>query len=244
VKSIVLLHGWGMNPHVFDDLRAHLSMRYDAQALALPGYDDVLSGEPCTLDSMVAALAARAPPRCCVAGWSLGGQVALAWARSAPEQVERLVLLATNPCFVQRAGWNAAIDARVLQEFAAALDRDCDAALKRFLTLQAQGDVAAGEVLRRLRACIRHGAVAPVKTLAAGLRFLLDTDLREALPLIAQSALVIHGERDALAPLAAAEYLARMLPSGRLLVIPGAAHAPFLSAPAEVMRAVTEFVDE
>jgi pimeloyl-[acyl-carrier protein] methyl ester esterase len=244
VKSIVLLHGWGMNPHVFDDLRAHLSMRYDAHALALPGYDDVLSSEPCTLDAMVAALATRAPARCCVAGWSLGGQLALAWARSAPEQVERLVLLATTPSFVQRAGWNAAIDARVLQEFTAALNRDCDAALKRFLTLQAQGDVTAGEVLRRLRACIRHGPVPSAKTLIAGLKLLVDIDLREALPLIPQHTLVIHGERDALAPLAAGEYLARVLPSGRLLVIRGAAHAPFLSAPAEVMRAVTEFVDE
>lgn len=244
MKSIVLLHGWGMNPHVFDDLRAHLSMRYDAQAFALPAHENGPWCEPCMLDRMVAELAARAPARCCVAGWSLGGQIALAWARSAPEQVKRLVLLGTSPCFVQRAGWNAAIEARVLQEFAAALDLDCDAALKRFLTLQVQGDIAAIEVLRTLRACIRHGAMPPAKTLVAGLRFLLETDLREALPLIAQNTLVIHGERDALAPLAAGEYLARALPSARLRVISGAAHAPFLSAPAEVGRAMMEFVDE
>jgi pimeloyl-[acyl-carrier protein] methyl ester esterase len=244
VKSIVLLHGWGMNPHVFDDLRAHLSIRYDVQAFALPAYDNGSLCEPCTLDDMVAALSARAPARCCVAGWSLGGLIALAWARWAPEQVERLVLLGTSPCFVQRAGWNTAIEARVLQDFAAALDRDCEVTLKRFLTLQVQGDIAAIEVLRTLRTCIRDEAVPSAQTLRAGLKVLLDTDLREALPLIAHDTLVIHGESDALAPLAAGEYLARMSPSARLVVIRGAAHAPFLSAPAEVKRAVMEFVDE
>ncbi|HEY0336784.1 MAG TPA: alpha/beta fold hydrolase [Burkholderiales bacterium] len=244
MKSIVLLHGWGMNPHVFDGLRAHLSTRYDVQAFALPAYENEPSDEPCILEAMVAALAARGPARCCVAGWSLGGQLALAWARSAPAQVERLVLLGTSPCFVQRAGWNTAIEARVLQAFAAALDSERDATLKRFLTLQVQGDLAAIEVLRTLRACIKDGPMPSAKTLKAGLKVLLDTDLREALPLIAQDTLVIHGENDALAPVAAGEYLARMLPAGRLVVIRGAAHAPFLSAPDEVTKAVMEFVDD
>jgi len=244
VKSIVLLHGWGMNPHVFDNLRAHWATRYDVRALALPPLESARPRETCALDRMVAALAARAPARCCVAGWSLGGQVALAWARSAPEQIERLVLLGTSPCFTQRVGWNTAIAASVLQEFAAALNADCDEALKRFLTLQVQGDVAAIEVLRRLRACMRHGPMPSVKTLLAGLNVLLDTDLREVLPLIAQDTLVIHGDRDALTPLAAGEYLARVLPSGRLVVIRGAAHAPFLAAPEEVTKTVMEFVDE
>jgi pimeloyl-[acyl-carrier protein] methyl ester esterase len=83
-----------------------------------------------------------------------------------------------------------------------------------------------------------------VTTLSAGLQLLLDTDLRSTLPLIAQPTLVIHGERDELAPIAAGEFLASTLASGRLVTIRGAAHAPFLSNPSAVSRAMLEFFDE
>jgi pimeloyl-[acyl-carrier protein] methyl ester esterase len=168
--------------------------------------------------------------------------VALAWARSAPQQVEGLVLLGTTPCFVQRKDWTAAIEARVLQEFTAALERDRGGTLKRFLS--SQGDNAATEVLRSLRTALKRGEVPSGKALTQGLQLLLDTDLRTTLPLIAQRTLVIHGERDVLAPLPAGEFLASALPSVRLFPVPGAAHAPFLSSPHAVSRAMLEFFDE
>ena len=244
VKTVVLLHGWGMNPAVFDDLRTRLSVRCAAQPRALPGYMGRPQCEPYTVHAMAAALATDAPERCFVAGWSLGGLVALAWARLAPQQVEGLVLLGTTPCFVQRKDWTTAIEARVLQEFAEALERDSAGTLKRFLSLQTQGDDAAMDVLRYLRTALKRDEVPSKKTLTRGLQLLLDTDLRTTLPAIAQRTLVIHGERDVLAPLAAGEFLASALPSARLLPIPGAAHAPFLSAPHAVSRAMLEFFDE
>jgi pimeloyl-[acyl-carrier protein] methyl ester esterase len=244
VKSVVLLHGWGMNPAVFDDLRMRLSLRCDAQPRALPGYMGTAGCEPYTVHAMAAALATDAPERCFVAGWSLGGLVALAWARLAPRQVQGLVLLGTTPCFVQRKDWTAAIEALVLQEFTASLERDCGGTLKRFLSLQAQGDDAATEVLRHLRNALKRGEASSNRTLTQGLHLLMDTDLRATLQLIAQPALVIHGERDVLAPLAAGEFLASALPSVRLVRVPGAAHAPFLSAPDAVSQAMLEFFDE
>jgi pimeloyl-[acyl-carrier protein] methyl ester esterase len=233
-----------MNPAVFDDLRMRLSVGCDVQPRALPGYEGVPRCEPYTVDRMAASLSTRAPERCFVAGWSLGGMVALAWARSAPQQIEALVLLGTTPCFVQRKDWTAAIEARVLQEFSAALERDRGGTLKRFLSLQAQDDAAATEVLRSLRTALKRGEVPSGKTLTQGLQLLLDTDLRTTLPLIAQRTLVIHGERDVLAPLPAGEFLASALPSVRLLPVPGASHAPFLSSPHAVSRAMLEFFDE
>ncbi|MGZ5121481.1 MAG: alpha/beta fold hydrolase [Burkholderiales bacterium] len=241
---MVLLHGWGMNPAVFDDLRMRLSVRCDPQPRALPGYGGVPQCEPYTVHAMAASLATNAPERCFVAGWSLGGLVALAWARLAPRQVEGLVLLGTTPSFVQRKDWTTAIEARVLQEFVEALERDCAGTLKRFLSLQTQGDDAARDVLRDLRTALKRGEVSSEKTLTQGLQLLLDTDLRTTLPWIVQRTLVIHGERDVLTPLAAGEFLASALPSVRLVPIPGAAHAPFLSAPDAVSRAMLEFFDE
>ena len=57
-------------------------------------------------------------------GWSLGGEVALAWARRAPRQVRRLALIATTPCFTSKSGWTCATSPAVLQEFGRSLAAD------------------------------------------------------------------------------------------------------------------------
>ncbi len=63
-----------------------------------------------TLDGCVDALLARLPARFALAGLSLGGIVAMALTRRAPERVERLCLIATNaraPVPAQLAAWSA-----------------------------------------------------------------------------------------------------------------------------------------
>ncbi len=245
MKALVLLHGWGMSRTVFDALGDRLEGRYDVRCIALPGYDGP-SCEPYELACMAQRVAAAAPARCFVAGWSLGGQVALAWARAEAQQVERMVLIGTTPCFARRADWHPALEACVLQEFAAALDRDAAGTLKRFASLQAQGDGAVKRVAATLRACVYGSAgdgVAADGTLEKGLEVLMETDLRPVLDKIESAALVIHGRNDRLVPLAAAEYLATKLHNGRLAVVDGAAHAPFVSDPGTVADLMTGFFD-
>src|SRR5688572_4565809 len=150
MPSIVLLHGWGMRPAVFDRLAALLAPRLTVLAPPLPGYDGAAIS-PYAIDALAAALAERAPARCSVAGWSLGAQVALAWASARPRQVERLVLLSATPCFVQRDDWPAAMPVPVFDAFSDAVRTDAKAALRRFISLQTQGDIAAGRVARTLR---------------------------------------------------------------------------------------------
>jgi pimeloyl-[acyl-carrier protein] methyl ester esterase len=245
LKALVLLHGWGMSPAVFDGLGTRLSTRYEVQPVRLPGYDDGAC-EPYELERIARHVAAAAPERCFVAGWSLGGEIAIAWARAEPQQIERMALIATTPCFVQRDGWSHAVEACVLQEFASALHRDAAGTLKRFAALQAHGDVAAKRVATALRACVACSggdSIPDNRTLQRGLDVLIDTDLRAVLHEIGTEALVIHGERDALVPLAAAEYLASRLPRGRLAIVPGAAHAPFVSDAQTVADLMVEFFD-
>jgi len=52
--------------------------------------------------------------------------------------------------------------------------------------------------------------------------------------------LLIHGDRDLLSPLPAAQWLAQRLPGARLEVFHGAAHAPFLSHPNEFVETVKD----
>jgi len=243
MKTIVLVHGWGMTPAVFDDLVAGLRSRYAVCTPALPGYDSAPACTPYSLEKIVARMSSNAPELCHVAGWSLGAHVALQWARAKPEQVERLAVIAGTPCFSQRSDWSCAVDPSVLQSFRDALTDDAAATLQRFTLLQAQGDVATRRVAQKLRETLVSEAALRVEALCGGLDILASHDFRPVLAEIAQRTLVVHGTSDRLVPLAAARHVARAMPKAQLEMIDGAAHAPFVSAPEAVARLLTEHFD-
>lgn len=238
--DVVLLHGWGMNGAVWNELVSLLSPRFRLHAVDLPGHGESVMREMNGIDDVADHVARHAPKRCAACGWSLGGQVALAWARRAPSQVTRLALIATSPCFVQREDWPHAITAVVWRDFAEALAHDSGATLRRFVALQAKGDARTGRVVRRLREVLSPQADA--NALQQGLAILLRTDLRQRLCEVAQPTLVMHGGQDALTPPAAAAYLSKALADARLAMIDGAAHAPFVSDPGAAARHLTAFL--
>jgi pimeloyl-[acyl-carrier protein] methyl ester esterase len=241
VTAIVLLHGWGMSSAIFDDLAERLAPRFSVRAIDLPGYGGSAPSEPYSLAQLADDIARLAPARCCVLGWSLGAQVALTWARAKPDQVEKLALIAATPCFTRRTDWDCAIEPAVLREFAAALQSDYGGTLVRFISLQARGDAEAKSVMRRLRAALDRAHAPSGSTLEAGLRLLLESDLRSLVSEIVQPALVVHGERDMLVPAAAGDYLASALRDARLVRVARAAHAPFISDAARVSSAIGAF---
>jgi len=146
--------------------------------------------------------------------------------------------------FVRGAGWDCGIDAAVLDDFARGLAHDYRATLQRFLALQAQGDAHPRIVQRRLREHLLARGEPDVAALGAGLRLLKETDLRDRLERITQPALILHGERDTLVPLAAGEYLQRALPHAVLEVFSGTAHALFIAQPQRTARRILEFCRE
>jgi pimeloyl-[acyl-carrier protein] methyl ester esterase len=244
MRDVVLLHGWGSNAQVFRGLARARDKRFNVHLLELPGYGDMPSCASYTLDNLADAIAARAPARCSVVGWSLGAQVALAWARRAPEQVDKLALIAATPCFVQRGDWPYATERSVLRQFQLALKYDRTGVLLRFVSLQALGDVHAAKVAHRLRNVLFLRAVPPVSVLEQGLEILRTTDMRGELGSITQPSLVLHGVHDGVTPYAAGKWLAQALPNARFQSLQSAAHAPFLSEPATVSRMLAEFFDE
>jgi len=72
----------------------------------------------------------------------------------------------------------------------------------------------------------------------------LRDPVAQKLPLVRQRALVVRGSRDPVAPQRWAEEAARLLPCGRLVVIPGAPHGANYSAPDELARLVRAFLAE
>ena len=238
----MLLHGWGSGTAVWDELARRLGRRFRVHALPLPGYgtDGVRAAD--SIQAMVATVARLAPRRCSVVGWSLGGEVALAWAAYAPRQVTRLTLIATTPCFTSRPGWPCATAPAVLREFGQALATDRAGTLARFAAVQAKGDARArrySDLLQRL-----YQAGYPQDVLAADLAVLAGTDLRGELRQVRQPALVLHGARDRIVPPTAGIRLAAALPDARFELMRSCAHVPFLSQPDRVVRMLRAFLDE
>ena len=239
--DLVLLHGWGTTARVWTELATHLEREFCVHRVDLPGYHSSRAITPYTLDAIVELLADTCAPRASVCGWSLGGQLAMRWALRSPGQVERLVLIASTPHFVSGPDWHSGIEPAVFEAFSQDLLRDPQETLRRFSSLQAQGDTDARTVSRRLRECLATERESNAAALASGLQILKNTDLRAELPGIAQPVLIVQGEQDSVVAPGAAENMQRMLPQAALAMIAGAAHAPFISQPQEIARRIMEF---
>lgn len=242
-NHVVFLYGWASHAQVFRGLARALEKNFRVQVMALPGYEGTASCTPYTLERIADTLAASAPKRCSVVGWSLGAQVALTWAQRAPKQVHRLALIAATPCFTQRTDWPQAVAPAVMRQFTAQIKRDIPSVLRRFVGLQSIGDKQAVRVAHKLRTALFTHPLPDLAVLESGLEILRTADLRNTLTLIQQPTLALHGEHDAITPCAAGEALSQALTNARFHKIAGAGHAPFLSDPGVVGTLLQEFLD-
>ena len=243
--GLVLVHGWGMHGGVWDTVVGGLAQHFRVSRVDLPGHGR--SGNidgPYTLEGLAEVLAAAVDGPAMWLGWSLGGMALLELAARYPALVQRLVLVACTPRFVRKDDWPEALEANVLEGFAQELERDYRATLSRFIALQARGGERARDDVRRLRATLfEHGEPHP-EALRGGLAILQKADLRVRLAAVSCPTLLIGGANDTLVPATAIEKTAQLLPDARVVLIPGAGHAPFLSHGVEFMQRVLRFADE
>jgi pimeloyl-[acyl-carrier protein] methyl ester esterase len=61
------------------------------------------------------------------------------WQSYIQQRVAAAMLVATNPCFVSRDGWDCAVDQSVFKQFATDLEKNQQKTIRRFLALQVKG---------------------------------------------------------------------------------------------------------
>ncbi len=242
-RDLVMLHGWGMHGGVWAGVAEALSMRYRVHVVDLPGHGRSAPGGLGDLDALTAHLRGIFSGAPVWVGWSLGGMIALDYARRYPQGVSRLIAVATNARFTRGDDWPQAVEPEILAAFAEGLENDFRGTLTRFLALQFRGVKQAQAVLRELRASLL--ALPPdIRALREGLELLRSLDLRAALPTMAGPLRLILGERDTLVPRHVANDIQALHPRTAFRVIRGAGHAPFLSHESEFMQVLNEFLHD
>lgn len=242
---LLALHGWGLNSGVWTETQRVLSAHYCVTRLDLPGYGQ---SRECQVKWRLAEIAeavaeAIAAPSVWM-GWSLGGMVALTAAERCPHQVRALVLVASTPCFAQKPDWPHGLAGQLLRTFADELVRDCQAALWRFLTLQAGQGEGARLVIKRLRSELLEAGIPQQAVVRAGLEVLRSADLRPLLSKIHCPTLMLFGERDTLVPVTVAEAVQVLRPEWGVAILPNSGHAPFLSHQRIFLDRLQVFLDE
>ena len=173
-----------------------------------------------------------------VVGISMGGMIAQHVAMRHPRDVRSLVLLATTPGH-PHAKLPAPSTLRLL--LTAPRARHDAASTRRFnRLLLPEAELDRADVhLARWPAALAHDPLS-MQTFARHFFAVMTNWTGAGLGRVEQPAVVIHGAEDILVPPENGERLARLLPRGRLVMLPGVAHAVSLLAPDAIGDALRE----
>jgi 2-succinyl-6-hydroxy-2,4-cyclohexadiene-1-carboxylate synthase len=229
--AVILLHGFTHTGRSWEPVVAALGERYRAIAPDIRGHGTASERVPVSLDDVIGDVAELVTGCCVLAGYSMGGRLALHAALALPERVERLVLIGASPGITdpkERVARREAderqaeeIERLSIEEFA---DRWAANAI-----LAGQPEWIRADRLRNRPASLARalrglgtGALAPVWDRLGELR----------MPVV-----LVVGERDEKFR-AIAEQMASALRRPDVVVVPRVGHAVHLEAPAAVAKAI------
>ncbi|RUM76996.1 MAG: alpha/beta hydrolase [Candidatus Thioglobus sp.] len=215
--DLVLLHGWGFNSELFNDLIEQYKGQYRITMVDLPGHgrsNDIDGGLDKWCDEIIKTL----PKNPILLGWSLGGLLAIKIATKIA--ISKLILVASTPNFIQANDWPYGIDDNNFRQFSDTLEINLSKGLKRFVSLQTQDK----DQLKTLNQSIDKFP-ASAKALNQGLEILLTTDLVDELNQLKIPIEVILGNHDTLVPYRISNWYDKAKIKTQVL---NAGHLPFL----------------
>ena len=192
-------------------------------------------------DDSVEAIARRilqdAPPRFALAGLSMGGYIAFAMLRQAPERIVKLALLDTSArpdMPEQTAGREIQIAMAQSGRFAELPEQS----IERYLHPDHQSDPVLTDLVRRMAE--DTGAEAFVRQMRA---IMGRPDSRPLLGAIRCPTLVLVGDGDVATPPEVAREIAAGIAGSTLVVVPQCGHLSTLERPQEVNAALSDWLE-
>jgi 2-succinyl-6-hydroxy-2,4-cyclohexadiene-1-carboxylate synthase len=235
-EPLLLLHGFTQTGRGWDEVARHLEgERYRPLAPDLRGHGAAGSRRPIDMASVAADVAGLAVGGFALAGYSMGGRIALHVALEHPERVGKLVLVSTT-AGIEDPDERAARRGRD-EELAAWIE---DHTIAEFADRWGAQPLFAGQTPEVAAATRANRLDNDPRHLAAALRGIgtgATAPLWERLGELTMPVAVLAGEREAMFG-ALPRRLADALPHATLTVVPGAGHALTLEAPAVVAAAI------
>ena len=233
--ELVLLHGFTQTGRSWQPVLHALAARYRAIAPDLPGHGGFAERRPASFAACDAYVRVLADQPITLAGYSMGGRIALHAALSLGPRVRRLILVGASPGIADaaeraaRAAEDAALADRIEAIGLEAFAREWGAQPLFAGMPRGIAEIAHADRMRNTAA----GLAAALRGLGTGVMPPLWDRLGE---LTVPVELVV-GERDEKFR-AIAERMTAALVAGRLHVVPGTGHAVHLEAPEAVAEVI------
>jgi pimeloyl-ACP methyl ester carboxylesterase len=212
---------------------------YAPQIAALWSFGQVTVADHRRDDDM-AAIAARilsnAPPRFALAGLSMGGYIAFAMMRLAPERIAKLALLDTS-ARADTAEQTAGRKAQIAMAQSGRYGEIPDLAIPRYLNAKHQRDERLTAIVRQM--IEETGSDAFVRQLNA---IMSRPDSRPLLASIKCPTLVLVGDGDVATPPELNKEIADGISGAKLTVVPDSGHLTTLEQPDAVNAALAEWL--
>ena len=190
-----------------------------------------------TTDGLAQAVLALAPPRFALCGLSMGGIVAMEIVARAPDRVERLALMDTNP-MAEAAEAQARRGPQIARALAGGLAAVMRDEMKPNYLAEGAGQAAV------LALCMEMALSLGPDVFARQSRALRDRpDRTAALATFQGPALVLMGADDRLCPRDRHDLMHRLMPQSRLSIVAGAAHLPVLEQPGQMIAELSRWLE-
>jgi 2-succinyl-6-hydroxy-2,4-cyclohexadiene-1-carboxylate synthase len=235
--ELVLLHGFTQTGRSWAPVAERLSERYRSFAPDLPGHGDATWRRPVSFDAISAYLRALHHDRFTLAGYSMGGRLALDFALRHPERVEQLLLVGASPGIAGEA------ERRTRRAADLALAERIEGMDMEAFATEWGSQPLLGGMPRGVAALVHADRLRNIPSgLAASLRGVgtgAMTPLWDRLGELAMPVTLMVGERDEKFT-AIARAMAERMPHARVVAVPGAGHAAHLEAPDAVAGALAQ----
>jgi pimeloyl-[acyl-carrier protein] methyl ester esterase len=242
-EPLLMIHGWGVNSEIWVSLVDELKLFASVYLIDLPGMGGSSSISPYTLDNIAKEIKANVPiKKFNILGWSLGGQVAMSLAIRMPEFVEKLILMSTTPCFVEKKDWPYGVNKQFFSNFELETKQNLNNTLLKFFLIQTRDINDSKNVMRFLKNTFIEIRDDNKSSMQSALNVLKETDLRNEVQKIDKPTLIIAGDKDRLTSSKASIWLYEKIKGATLKEIKGANHMPFISHREIMTESVKKFL--
>lgn len=232
-KTVLLLHGWGVDQHAFDPLRKQLKEACRVVSLDWPGFGG--SPEPqrpwavqdyqLLLEDFIEALKLESIH---VVAHSFGGRVAIKWAAQDPASLDKMILVGSAGIRPKRSlQWYVKV---YVYKFG-----------KKAVKFPLLGPLLAPWLGKKQAKAgsedYRRASVLMKQTMSR----VVQEDLQGIMPQIKAPTLLVWGDQDQATPLQDGERMEKLIPGAGLAVFQGAGHYAYLDQLPRFVRVLRHF---